>query len=613
MGLPPEFHEDGAPEYPPLPDEYNRGHREPPAAPSKKSRMRQFLLLVFVGGLTALGLLFPRLGAIAEPAPEPTYKVTAYLDTPSAGSGYLTTEDGAQSGVTVEAPEGAAVRLHLVPNAPFTEDDVSVSGVALEGEVYATDDPLVFTVGKGGGVIHFSMQYPPVELYTVQARHEPPSGAKAYLTVEGSDQGGDGYTGISVREGMRVRLHYTPVEPYTLDDVTLGGTMLEGALYETDDPLVFTVGKGGGVIHFYLNFKEPDEPLYTVELFHDQVSAGQCAYLTVDGREPNGETPNSVLAPEGATVRVHVLQPDWRPERDGFLGYLSTEGALYETDDPQAFTVGKGDGVIHYSILFPTPVPTATPTPSPKPSPTPAPAPDVTATYYRRSAVYTAFVKIALPEAIESVRVRMWDETAEAAVYDYELTPEEIACAYFFTPDMDLSAFYFEHQDEFNTAGREPDPVLLVDWVENFNGVRTEKSARYAADEELWIDVGYDLPDPEQDIVGQLMYGETYPDSFVVRIYDAPTDTISITLDPDRELAPGDVFVSITADGKAITDVGSRRITYGGEFEDGAFYAIILVLPRPADFPESGTVQITVTQKLLHSSVTLSRIRDYNY
>lgn len=105
----------------------------------------------------------------------------------------------------------------------------------------------------------FSLTASNAETYLVQAWHEPPSGAQAYLTVDGSLQTADGLTGVNVPEGAVVRLHYVPNAPYTAADVSLGGTMPEGELYETDDPLAFTVGKGGGVIHFYLNYPS-DEP-----------------------------------------------------------------------------------------------------------------------------------------------------------------------------------------------------------------------------------------------------------------------------------------------------------------------------------------------------------------
>ncbi len=61
MGVPPEYHEDGPPEYPAPPDEFLQS---PPAEPAEEkqsmlARLRRVMLLFAVSGLTVLGMLFP--------------------------------------------------------------------------------------------------------------------------------------------------------------------------------------------------------------------------------------------------------------------------------------------------------------------------------------------------------------------------------------------------------------------------------------------------------------------------------------------------------------------------------------------------------------------------
>lgn len=191
LGLPPEYHEDGPPEYTTPPDEYNRFAPTEPPAKAGKSRMVKMLLLA-VAGLSLLGVALPGLSLVPPAEPEPT---------PAA--------------------------------------------------VSPTPAPAVAVV--------------PEERYTVQAWHEPPSGARVTLTWEGVGESADGATGLSVPEGARVRLSYVPEVPYTMEDVSLGGVMLDGAITQTDDPLLFTVGKGGGVIHFYLNYPSDGAPTPTPE------------------------------------------------------------------------------------------------------------------------------------------------------------------------------------------------------------------------------------------------------------------------------------------------------------------------------------------------------------
>lgn len=70
--IPTEFHEDGAPELPPLPDEFNRYPRRAKTE-DRRSRLRRSMLLLAASGLTVLGILFPHLqNSAADVSPERT-------------------------------------------------------------------------------------------------------------------------------------------------------------------------------------------------------------------------------------------------------------------------------------------------------------------------------------------------------------------------------------------------------------------------------------------------------------------------------------------------------------------------------------------------------------
>ncbi len=70
--IPTEFHEDGAPELPPLPDEFNRYPRRTKTE-DRRSRLRRIMLLLAVSGLTVLGILFSRAQkSAADVSPERT-------------------------------------------------------------------------------------------------------------------------------------------------------------------------------------------------------------------------------------------------------------------------------------------------------------------------------------------------------------------------------------------------------------------------------------------------------------------------------------------------------------------------------------------------------------
>lgn len=65
MGVPPEFHEDGAPEYTALPDEFNRF--APIVEPTEeRSRIRKVMLYLASAGLITLGFFVPRSDSAAQ-------------------------------------------------------------------------------------------------------------------------------------------------------------------------------------------------------------------------------------------------------------------------------------------------------------------------------------------------------------------------------------------------------------------------------------------------------------------------------------------------------------------------------------------------------------------
>ncbi len=76
MGVPPEFHEDGPPEHPNPPDEYNRFAPIEEPAKRDRSRLMRTMLLLAASGLTVLGVLLSR-SAIRVEAEEPTATPTA--------------------------------------------------------------------------------------------------------------------------------------------------------------------------------------------------------------------------------------------------------------------------------------------------------------------------------------------------------------------------------------------------------------------------------------------------------------------------------------------------------------------------------------------------------
>ena len=67
MGVPPQYHEDGPPEYPAPPDEFNRfAPQEEQESERTRSRIMRIMLLFGFAGLSAVGMLFARASATAD-------------------------------------------------------------------------------------------------------------------------------------------------------------------------------------------------------------------------------------------------------------------------------------------------------------------------------------------------------------------------------------------------------------------------------------------------------------------------------------------------------------------------------------------------------------------
>ena len=82
LGLPPEFHEDGPPEFAPLPDEFNRGQQPMPTGDERKrkSRLRRMMLLLAVCGLAILGVVIFMIFSFAGGSKKTQGKGTALTD-----------------------------------------------------------------------------------------------------------------------------------------------------------------------------------------------------------------------------------------------------------------------------------------------------------------------------------------------------------------------------------------------------------------------------------------------------------------------------------------------------------------------------------------------------
>ena len=117
MGIPAEYsHEDGAPEYTPLPDEFNSRtfSAAPEPAEEEESAVKRILkamMLLGVSGLTLTGVLFSRgaSGGEAAASPLPTPSVPAVVETVTASPSPFVTAAPGNTPLPTEQPAAATV------------------------------------------------------------------------------------------------------------------------------------------------------------------------------------------------------------------------------------------------------------------------------------------------------------------------------------------------------------------------------------------------------------------------------------------------------------------------------------------------------------------------
>ena len=256
--------------------------------------------------------------------------------------------------------------------------------------------------------------------------------------------------------------------------------------------------------------------------------------------------------------------------------------------------------------------PTAEPTLAPTATPDPVPEVDVIY-YYRASLVYYAALNISVPDRVTSVSLRLTAPDDEDPALEIELTPEEIAGGYYRLrvgdrdDGFDANAYFAYHE--------EADLTMELRYTVSGDAGEKTHDETFAPSEELWIDWRYDS---EEDIGGiaEWMYGEIFPNCFVVRLYESTDPEQQLIVGSDAgTLKNGGIAIAISIDGRDIPSEGSTLYSamYRYTDDDTVFYDYALVIPIPKDFPQHGTATLTLTRRLTDSDAVIVRSKTIEY
>lgn len=557
--IPTEYHEDGAPEFSPLPDEFNR-FPKPYVKNQERSRLKKLLILA-VAGLCVLGIFLPQK---KEPAPPADAPATVQPDeTPQP------TEQPDETPRPTAAPTPAALtgKVHIVVYADAFGDGQDYANRILADETFDAES---FTVYK-------LPELPTAEGIT----------AMGYVLLA---QSGTAYFDSLYYENQKPRvIGSVPVyDVVTKEDLAIVPLNDEG-VREAEIHTVWLEDKSEFILEFY------DGGLFGKHQVGFPMSSDGLLYLAAfPTPEREGLTFAGWCDASGNTVDAVTFFDFFEPKPDA----QTQEDRNWEKRIPCRLFATWSDGT------------ESTPTQMPKP------LPDCKLVYYWTHSVVNAVVMLSDREHTESVRVQIWDDQIQTALMEHEFTEQEIRSGMWSETGIELGYFYGDHREEYEAVGAEyVDTVLRVELTYRLDDGTTETVTRTAKPEpEAYLYVTYYDDDEEQTPYNApgcfVLYGFEWSDL-------DPDHLPNVTTDPDEKLQPGGVSVTISVDGESIPEelCYLKRFEETWEYEGETFTEVYygFVMKRPNSFPRSGTATVWIRQNYLHYDFMTERQYSFDY
>jgi len=221
---------------------------------------------------------------------------------------------------------------------------------------------------------------------------------------------------------------------------------------------------------------------------------------------------------------------------------------------------------------------------------------------------------------VTGVTAEIWEPILELPVAVYELTQEEIEAGEFELPPIQAGGLYFEHAQEYDAAKAWPENLELRVTV-RYDSPDGEKTLTYRK-----------LDEPEQGWAFRYWPEDeepsewSYPGYFRFSTYESMTPISLVIDDPEAVMAGRRkvvLSVSLSIDGRAVKPEECELVEereedplaayYGEDEEVPVFYYARLFLKRPNWAPKSGTVHLTVVQKLFSDGSIWTTELDYDY
>lgn len=230
--------------------------------------------------------------------------------------------------------------------------------------------------------------------------------------------------------------------------------------------------------------------------------------------------------------------------------------------------------------------------------------PEVKAVFYNFSHEHHGSIRIKNTQWLRGVTVTVRETVMEQIVFDHELDSSEISRGFYELPVLSTGDVYMENMEAYDALGAWPTFEMKIAYRYENESEEREESGEISLDpaHETGYGVSYWGPDYTWD-------DQLPPDSFIIApwdevehiryVFDSPDsvqdgETVYVDVDYDgRHLAPEEYEAILKKDEYSIFDPQT------GQETPVISYTSELVIPRPDWMPESGTIHITIVQKLL--------------
>ena len=260
-------------------------------------------------------------------------------------------------------------------------------------------------------------------------------------------------------------------------------------------------------------------------------------------------------------------------------------------------------------ILQPTPEPEIVPV---------SKVPEIQAVFYQFSHEHHGMLHLSNTGSLHTLELTVRETVLDKPVYEHTLSQDEINAGVFELPMLSTGDLYMADMDSYNALNSWPGLELTVNARYENEAGDGEDSLTLTLEPEFELGIGISYMDADDT------WSDAVPtDSFYLTPWEDIDEIRYVINDPDAVVDPLVFSVDISYNGRhadseefeTVIDHDDYMITDPdtGEHVPYTSSTRLLILRRPDWMPESGTVHVTITQRLVSTGELWIRDFDFDY